>query len=164
MKLGKMFFNSLLKLFSFSRKSNFRILDFQISWRHLMPKHKTRNTFYWITWEVITVCKWNLASLCHILKEIVSSKNFTNTAAWKLVPGLFVFAKNLAQPLLENEIFEAIYLYQICNSKAIEISPNQQAGLLRFLFREDSLKTKQSLELVSRSHSSYNFLMKKLFL
>ena len=159
-----MVFNSLLKLLSFSRKSNFRILEFQISWRHLMPKHETRNTFYWITWEVITVCKLNLASLYHILKGIISSKKFTNTAAWKLVPGLFVFAKNLAQPLLENEIFEAIYLYQICNSKAVEISPNQRAGLFRFLFIEDSLKTKQSLELVSRPHFSYNFLMKKLLL
>ena len=45
----KMFFSSLQKLFPFSRKSNFRILDFQITWRHQMPKHKTRNIFYWIT-------------------------------------------------------------------------------------------------------------------
>ena len=27
------------------------------------------------------------------------------------VPGPFVFTKNLAQPLLENEIFETSYLY-----------------------------------------------------
>ena len=26
-----------------------------LSW-HQMPKHKTRNKFYWITWEVNTVC------------------------------------------------------------------------------------------------------------
>ena len=45
----KMFFISLQKLFSFSRKSNFSILDIQISWRHQMPKHETRNTFYWIS-------------------------------------------------------------------------------------------------------------------
>ena len=37
--LGKMFFISLQKLFSFSRKSKLRILDTQISWRHQMPKH-----------------------------------------------------------------------------------------------------------------------------
>ena len=49
-------FISLQKLFSFSRKSNFTILDFQISWRHQMLKHRIRNTFYWITWEVNTVC------------------------------------------------------------------------------------------------------------
>ena len=49
-------FISLQKLFSLSRKSNFRILHFQISWCHQMPKHKTRNTFHWITWEVNAVC------------------------------------------------------------------------------------------------------------
>ena len=31
----------------------FRILNIQILW-HQMPKHKTRNTFYWITLEVNT--------------------------------------------------------------------------------------------------------------
>ena len=46
----------LQKLFLFSRKSNFRILGMQISRFHQMPKHKARNTFYWITWEVNTVC------------------------------------------------------------------------------------------------------------
>ena len=56
MKFGKMFFISLQKLFLFLRKSNFSILDIQISWRHQMPKHKTRNTFYLITWEVNTAC------------------------------------------------------------------------------------------------------------
>ena len=69
-----MFFISLQDLFSFLRKSNFRIRQFQISWRHQISKHKTRNTFHWITWEVNTVCFWNLASLCHIIKEKISSK------------------------------------------------------------------------------------------
>ena len=55
-KLRRMFFISLQKLFLFSRKSNFRILDIQIPWRYQMSKHKTRNIFYWITWEVNTVC------------------------------------------------------------------------------------------------------------
>ena len=45
-KLGKMFFISLENLSSFLIKSNFRILDIQISWRHQMHKHKTRNIFY----------------------------------------------------------------------------------------------------------------------
>ena len=52
MKLGKMLFISLQKLFSFLRKSKFRILDVQVSWRHQMPKHKKRKMFYWITWEI----------------------------------------------------------------------------------------------------------------
>ena len=49
--------------------------------------------------------------LCHIPKEIISSKNSARNVAWKLVPDSFVFVKNLPQPLLENEIFDAIYLY-----------------------------------------------------
>ena len=58
-----------------------------------MPRHKTGNTFYWITWEVNTICQWNLASLCHITKEKISSENFTKTAAWKLVSGPFCVCK-----------------------------------------------------------------------
>ena len=53
------FFISVQKLFSFSRKSNFRNLNIQVSWRHQMPKYKTINTFYWITWKVNTVCYVN---------------------------------------------------------------------------------------------------------
>ena len=41
-KLWKIFLISLQKLFSFSRKSNFAILDFQISWHHQMQKHKKK--------------------------------------------------------------------------------------------------------------------------
>ena len=63
-------------------------------WRHQMPKHKARNTIHWITWEVNTVCQWNLASLCHIIKEKISAKNSAKNAAWKLVPDPFVFTKN----------------------------------------------------------------------
>ena len=59
-----------------------------------MPKHKTRNTFHWITWEVSTVCQSNLAGLCHIIKWKISWKNSAKTASWKLVPGPFVFAMN----------------------------------------------------------------------
>ena len=51
----------------------------------------------------------NETSLCHIIKEIVLSKNSKKTAISK-VCGPFLFTKNLAQPLLENEIFEASYL------------------------------------------------------
>ena len=70
MKLGKKSFYFTSKaLFVLSRKSNFRDLDVQIAWCHQMPKHKTRNTFYWITWEINTVCQWDLASLYHITKR-----------------------------------------------------------------------------------------------
>ena len=56
-----------------------------------MPK---QNISQWITWKINTVCQWNLASLCHITKEKISSKNSTKTALWKLVTGSSVFAKN----------------------------------------------------------------------
>ena len=102
-----------------------------------------------------------MASLYHIPKELISSKNFSKSAPWKLVLDPFVFPKNSAQPQLENEIFEAIYLYYIFNSKAIKISPNQHAGLIRFLLTDDSLKIKKVLELVSRPNFSNNFLIKK---
>ena len=95
MKLGKKSFYFTSKaLFVLSRKSNFRDLDVQIAWCHQMPKHKTRNTFYWITWEINTVCQWDLASLYHITKEKFLSKKSTKTATWKQVPGPFVFVKN----------------------------------------------------------------------
>ena len=50
------------------------------------------------------------------------------------------------------------------NGKVIEISPNHHVGLLRFLFTEDSLKIKKGLELVSRPHFPYNFMIKKVIL
>ena len=87
MKLEKMFFISLQKFLSFSGKSNFRILDIQIS-LHQMPNHKTRNTFYWITWEVNTV-----SPVYVVLKEKILSKHSTKTATWKVIPRPFVFAK-----------------------------------------------------------------------
>ena len=127
-----MLFNSFQKLFLFSRKSNLSILDFQISWHHQMPKHKTRNTFYWICY---------ITRLCHIPKETISSKNSTKNATWKLVPGPCVY-KELTTSSIGKWNFWSNLLYQICNSKAIEISPNQHAGVLRVLFTEDSLKLK----------------------
>ena len=93
-KLGKMFFILLQKFFSFSRKSNFSILDIQISWRYQMPKHKTRNTFYWITWEVNTACWWSLASLSYYYKIKFYRKILLNLSLEKgLVPRPSCFCK-----------------------------------------------------------------------
>ena len=47
---------------------------------------------------------------------------------------------------MENEIFEASYLYSICISETVKICPNEQTDLLRFLFADDSLKIKKGLE------------------
>ena len=49
------------------------------------------------------------------------------------------------------------------NCKAIKISPNQHANLLRFLVTQD-LKITKGLELVSRPQVSLNFLIKKIIL
>ena len=79
-------------------------------------------------------------------------KKFYQNVARKLVPGPFVFENEISQHLLENEIFEASYLYWICNSKAFEICSNHHAGLLRIVFTEDSLKIKKDLGLVFKPH------------
>ena len=87
--------------------------------------------------------------------------------AGKLVPDPFVFAKNSAQPPLENEIFKVIYVItcnMLCNNKAIKISLNQHVDLFRFLFTEDSLKIEKGLELVSKQHFSQKFLIKSFIL
>ena len=76
-KIEKTFFIPLQKFCSFSRKTSFRFLDIQILF-HQMRGHKARNTFYWITWEVNTVCEWNLARLCHITEEQNLWKNRKN--------------------------------------------------------------------------------------
>ena len=110
-----------------------------------------RNTFYWIILEINTVCYWNLASLCHISKGENLLKHSAKTATFKLFPDRFVFAKNQAQLLLENEIFETSYLCYICISKAIKICSNQHIDLLISHFSEDSLKIKDQ-EIVSSPH------------
>ena len=46
----------------------------------------------------------------HITKEKNYIKFFAKAATWKQVPDPFAFAKNWAQPLLKNEIFEATNL------------------------------------------------------
>ena len=105
----KMFFIPLQKLFLFLRKSKFRILQIQISWHHQIPKYKERKTFYWITWKVNTICQWNLARLYHITKEKKFIKKFCKNCDLKTSSRPFCVCKELAQPLLENEIFEASY-------------------------------------------------------
>ena len=72
-------------------------------------------------------------------------KKISKNCGLKTSSTLFLVCKELSTTLLENEIFEAIYYYQICNSKTIKISPNQYAGLLKFFFTEDPLKVQKSV-------------------
>ena len=84
------------KAFSFSIKPKFRILHIQISWRDQMSKHKTRNIFYWIIWEVSTVCYWDLAILCHITIGKNFIKKFFKNYDLKTSSRLFCVCKELS--------------------------------------------------------------------
>ena len=142
MKQGKMFFISLQKPFSFSRKSNLRILDFQISWRHQISKHKTRNTFYWITWEVNSLLMefGQFMSYCKRKKII---KIFCQNCDIKFSSRPFCVCKELSTTPLRKWFFLSELLFYIFNIKTIKICPNQHVDLLRFLFTEDFLKLKR---------------------
>ena len=94
-KLGKMFFISLQKPFSFSTESIFRILHFQISWHHQMSKHKTRNTFHWITWEINSLLmKFGQFISYHIRKNFI--KKFYKNCSLKTSSRLFCVCKELS--------------------------------------------------------------------
>ena len=100
--------------------------------------------------------------MSHYIRKNFITK-FCKNCGLKTSSRSFCVCKELSTASIGNEIFEVNYLYQICNSKAIEICSNQHADLLRSLFTEDSLKIKKGLELVSRPHFSYNFYDKKLY-
>ena len=77
-----------------------------------MPKHKTRYTFYCMTSSVDGI--WHVYV---ILQK--KNKIFCKNCDLKTSSGPFCVCKELAPPLLENEIFEARYLYYIYNSKTV---------------------------------------------
>ena len=52
-------------------------------------------------------------------------KKFYKNCVLNTSSGSFVFAKSEAQPVLENDFFEASFLYLICISKTIKICSNQ---------------------------------------
>ena len=98
----KCFFISLQKFFSFARKSNFRIWD-----KHL-PKHRTRNKFYWITREVNSLLmEFDQFMSYHKRKRFI--RKLYENCSLKTSPRPFYACKELGIPLLENETFEASY-------------------------------------------------------
>ena len=63
------------EVFLFQLESSFRSWDNQILYFEIFKcydvikcQHETRNTFYWIIWEVNRVWKWNLATLFNMTK------------------------------------------------------------------------------------------------
>ena len=99
---GKKVFYFTLKLCSFSRKSKFRILDIQISWSH-QTKHKTRNTFYWITWEV---------NKCRITK--ILSKKIIKTCNLATSSRLLCICKELSTNSIGKLNFSCKLLMWLC--------------------------------------------------
>ena len=90
-----MFFISLQKHFSFSWKSNFRILDIQILWLRQLPKHKTKNTFHWIILGSKHRLLMRFDQFMPYYERIdFLSKSSTKTAVWKLVSGPFCLPRN----------------------------------------------------------------------
>ena len=119
-----MFFISLQKLFSLSRKSDFRIWEIPVCWCCQMPKHRTRNTFYWLTWQVNFVLM-KFDQFMPIYKRKYFIKKLHKNCDLKTCSRPFCVCKNWPQPLLKNWTFEASYLHWICLRKTIKICPNQ---------------------------------------
>ena len=86
-----------------------------------------------------------MASLCYIPKEIISSENSAKLYekyGLKTSSRPFSVCKELSTTSIGKCLLQSTYI--TCNSKAMEISPNQDAGLTRLLFTEDSLKIKKA--------------------
>ena len=141
-----MFFISLQKLFSFLRKSNFKIPYFQTSWRHQMPRHKRRNTFH-LGSKNSDLMKLDQFMSYYKRKKII--KKFHKNCGLKPISRPFCVCKELSTTSIEKQNFWTSWKL----SKFV----------LRIPFPEDSLKIKQGLEIVSRPHFSYNFLIKNYF-
>ena len=85
----------------------------------------SRNTSYWKTWEVNTICKWNLASFCQITKEKNPSNFFYKNCNLKTSPRPFCVCKELDITSIGKLFFkQAIYIrYVIAKlSKFVQIS------------------------------------------
>ena len=75
----------LKRLFSFSRKSKFRIVEILSKKKKIILLNNlgSKNSLL-----------MNLASLYHVTNKKKLSKNYIKAITWKLVSGLFVFPKN----------------------------------------------------------------------
>ena len=66
----------------------FNILDIQVSWRHQMPKHETRNTLL-NNMESKRSLVMKFGEFMQYYQIIFLSKNSTKNVAWELVTGAF---------------------------------------------------------------------------
>ena len=147
-----MFFILLQKLLSFSRKPTFRILDIQVSWRNQMPKHKARNTFYWITWEINTLIIKFGQFVSYYKKKFI--KRFYKNCDLKTSSRSFCVRKELSTTSIRKWNFWSKLLILDMYEENYQNLPKSAHTSLRFLFTKDSLKLKKGLELVFRPHFS----------
>ena len=105
----KIFFILRQNICSLSRNSKFRILDIQISWRHQMPKHKTRNTFYWIMWKVNSLLMNYWQFISYYKRRYLIKKLYKNCVL-KTSSRPFCVSKKLSTSI-GKWIFETSYLY-----------------------------------------------------
>ena len=66
----------------------FNILDIQVSWRHQMPKHETRNTLL-NNMESKRSLVMKFGEFMQYYQIIFLSKNSAKNVAWELVTGAF---------------------------------------------------------------------------
>ena len=111
-----------------------------------MPRHKRRNTFH-LGSKNSDLMKLDQFMSYYKRKKII--KKFHKNCGLKPISRPFCVCKELITTSIEKQNFWTSWKL----SKFV----------LRIPFPEDSLKIKQGLEIVSRPHFSYNFLIKKLF-
>ena len=76
-------------------KIEFRILHFQISWRHQMLKHKTRNKFHWMALKVTSLLMKFAQFMSHYKKKKLIKK-FCRNCGLKTSSRLFCVCKELS--------------------------------------------------------------------
>ena len=114
-KNEKMFFISLWKLFSFSRKSNFSILDVKTLRCHQMPKIKTRNTFYSVTWEVNNSLLMKLCQFMSYYKRKKFIKKLYKNCGLKTSSRLFCVSKELSATSIGNwDFWSKVLILDMC--------------------------------------------------
>ena len=125
---------------SFCSKEN-QILEFsdiQVSWRHQMPKHKTKNTFYWINLEVYKVLMKFGRFMCHYkIKKFI--QKFYKNCNLKTSSMSFCVRNELSTTSIGKwNFWSKLLILDMCHQNYQNLS--KSADFFIFFFTEDSLK------------------------
>ena len=106
-----------------------------------------------------------MANLYYITKEKILSKNYSKLETWKTSSRPLLCFKRSRHNLYWKMKFlkQTTYIRYVTTKVSKFIQINIQASS-DSVFTENSLKIKKGLEQVSRSHFSYNFLIKMFLL